>query len=473
MTNTWPLARRRVPEREAFAFGASVLFVLFAGDGIPNLITWYGWAALLAALAAWGVTMLLRARPTLRHTPPSLWILLGWCLVSLIWSHWRIATLPSIVAQVICVFIAILIASTLSWRRLVDAMSLAFRWVLSLSLVFEFVVAVVVRHPIAPVWTDYGDRKVPDAFYFSRAELFTGGRIQGLPGNANLLAMVTLLAAIAVGIQLAEHRMKRVRATGWLVVAGIVFVLTRSSTVIVAALVVAVVLFAALAIRRVPTERRTPRYLLGLAGAVVVAGVVIVAWRPITGLLGKSSDLTGRGDIWHAVWGLVEQHPVVGWGWIGYWWPAISPLNELAVRKGVTYLQAHDAYLDMWMQVGAIGLALFLVYVLGTLVRSWWNATSIAYDAALRPRSFDPVSLAALLVLTALLVQSVAESRLLYEGNWVLLAVIAVKTRTVFVGEEPWSVGDGPRTPMARREFRRRDRARGAASDAVSSEAAG
>lgn len=70
------------------------------------------------------------------------------------------------------------------------------------------------------------------------------------------------------------------------------------------------------------------------------------------------------------------------------------------------------------------------------------------------PRPFDPVSLLPLLVVVALLVQSVAESRLLYQGNWVLFALIAIKTRIVLVGEEPVSAGDGPRTPPARREFR-------------------
>jgi O-antigen ligase len=456
VTNTWPLARRRVPEREAFAFAATLLFVVFAGDGVSNLLSYYGWAAVCAATGAWGISILVRARPSFRRTPPGLWLLLTWCLVSLAWSHWRVATISSLLAQVLCTLVAFVVSSTLSWRRIVDALSLALRWVLSLSLVVEFVVAVVVRHPVYPVWTDYGDRKVPDAFAFSRAELLTGGRIQGLPGNANLLAMVALLAAIAVGIQLAERRMKRVRATGWLVVAALVFLLTRSSTVIVAAVVVAVVLFAALAIRRIPTRKRTPWYLLGLGAVAVVAAVVVVARGPLLDALGKSSDLTGRGQIWAQVWNeLVVHHPVVGWGWIGYWWPAVSPLNHLHVQNGVTYLQAHNAYLDMWMQIGAIGLALFLVYVVGAVVRSWWNATAISHDTELRPKPFDPVSLAAILLVTALLVQSFAESRLLYEGNWILFAILAIKTRSVYVGEEPASVGDGPRTPLERREFRR------------------
>ncbi|OIH96950.1 O-antigen ligase [Curtobacterium sp. MCBA15_001] len=454
MTNTWPLARGTVPEREAFAFAATVLLTMFAGDAVPNMITWYGAAVVWALEGAWGVAIVVRARPSLARTPRALWVFLAWCLLSVVWSHWRAATTASMVAQVLCALVAFAIASTLTWRRILDAISLAMRWVLGLSLLFEAVVAVLVRHPIAPIWTHYGDAKIPDAFYFSRAVLFTGDRIQGLPGNANLLAMVALLAAIAVALQLAEGRMRRNRAIGWLVVAVLVLGLTRSSTVLAAAVVVAVAAALAVVIRRVPTERRTPRYALVAGLAVVVAVAAVLGRGVVTGLLGKSSDLTGRGEIWRVVLERIDQHPVLGSGWIGYWWPSIHELSDIAHRKGVTYLQAHDAYLDVWLQTGIIGLVLFGIYVLTTLNRSWSSATRIGYGPDQLPRPFDPVSLLPLLVVVALLVQSVAESRLLYQGNWILFALVAIKSRNVLVGEEPVSVGDGPRTPPAKREFR-------------------
>lgn len=454
MTNTWPVARGRVPEGEAFWFAATVLFIVFAGDGIPNLLGWTGWAIVCTLAGAWGITILVRARPPLRRTPRALWIFLGWCLVSLAWSHWRPATAASIAAQILCSLMAFVIASTLSWRRILDALSVALRWVVLLSLLLELVVAVIVRHPVAPVWTDYGHRKIPAAFYYSRADLFTGGQIQGLPGNSNLLAMVALLAAIVVALQFAEGRLRRNRSLGWLVLSALTFALTRSATVLVAAVVTALVLLAAVLIRRIPTERRTRPYLTALIVAIVLAVVVFVARTPILHLLGKSSTLTGRGVIWQRVWELAQQHPVIGWGWIGYWWPDVAPLNHLVVLKGVTYLQAHDAYLDLWMQVGVIGMIMFIVYVLTTLGRGWAAATRVSYTVDREPVTFTAVSLFALLVATALVVQSFAESRLLYEGNWILFAIIAIKSRIVLVGEEPQSIGDGPRTPTAKAHFR-------------------
>ena len=230
--------------------------------------------------------------------------------------------------------------------------------------------------------------------------------------------------------------------------------LTRSATTAASGLAVVAVLALVLLVRRTAPPRRPRLYLAAMAAVVVVAVVAVLARTPLLGALGRSSDLTGRTDIWAAVLDLGAQHPVVGWGWVGYWVPWAAPFTDLAERNGVVYLQAHDAYLDVWMQTGIIGLVLFLLYVVTTLSRSWACATRIGYDAALRPRTFDPVSLLPLLVVVALLVQSVAESRLLYQGNWVLFALIAIKTRIVLTGEEPTSTGDGPRTPPAKREFR-------------------
>jgi len=54
--------------------------------------------------------------------------------------------------------------------------------------------------------------------------------------------------------------------------------------------------------------------------------------------------------------------------------------------------------------------------------------------------------------MTALVVQSLAESRLLYEGNWLLLVVIAIATRSGMVAREdvPGSVDSRRRDAPAR-----------------------
>ena len=175
---------------------------------------------------------------------------------------------------------------------------------------------------------------------------------------------------------------------------------------ILAALGVAVVLLFVVWTRRVEPGARRPVYLVALV-AVVVTVVGALTLRPIVlGLLGKSEDLTGRLKIWHAVTELAVQRPIAGWGWTSYWAPWVDPFRDLAVRNGTVYLQAHDAWLDVWFQVGVIGLALFAMLVVVTWFRAWF----VAVD---RPRSgiearapFTAADAVPLLLLAALLAQS-------------------------------------------------------------------
>src|SRR5690606_16529944 len=156
--------------------------------------------------------------------------------------------------------------------------------------------------------------------------------------------------------------------------------------------------------------------------AVVVAGVavVLVLGQRLLPLVGKSSDLTGRLGIWEKVIDLAGQRPVAGWGWVSYWTPWAEPFRDLEIRNGVVQLHAHNAWLDIWLQLGILGLVVFGALVLVALVRSWMLAVSPQRNVAM---------LLPLLLVVALLVQSLAESRLLVEYGLFLLVVVAVKTK--------------------------------------------
>ena len=145
--------------------------------------------------------------------------------------------------------------------------------------------------------------------------------------------------------------------------------------------------------------------------------------------LGKSEDLTGRFDIWNSVITLAAERPVFGWGWVSYWAPWVEPFNGLAVRKGVTYLQAHNAWLDVWLQLGILGVIVFAALVLSTLWRCWFFAVDRPRTGVVDDAPYAASALLPLLVIAALLAQSMAESRLLIEYGWVLLVVFAVFTK--------------------------------------------
>jgi exopolysaccharide production protein ExoQ len=162
--------------------------------------------------------------------------------------------------------------------------------------------------------------------------------------------------------------------------------------------------------------------------ALLAAGAVLtyLLRDTVLGLLGRSSDLSNRVDIWAAVIDLAQERPWFGWGWVSYWAPWVEPFSGLAVIRGVEYLQAHNAWLDVWLQLGVIGVLVFAVLVVTTAVRTVTWAT----DAPLGDVAHSPaLRLLPALIMTVLLVQSLAESRLLIEGGLLLLVWIAVASR--------------------------------------------
>jgi O-antigen ligase len=301
---------------------------------------------------------------------------------------------------------------------------------------------------VAPNFTDYGD-DAPMAFFWSRGLLFQGGPIEGIVASRNLLGMIALLGLIVFGSLLAAGSIRRAQGIGWLVVAGAVMLLTRSATVILVAVVVLVALGFALWARKVGPDRRRGVYWAAAGALVASAALLLVFWNALLAVFGKSDDLTGRLDIWNAVIGLALERPWFGWGWIGYWQPWVEPFDGLAVRNGVEYLQAHNAWLDVWMQLGIVGLVAFASIAVGALWRSWFLAVDRPRDDAGLPLPHSAAALVPLLLLVALLGQSLAESRILIEGGWLLLIAIAWSTKQRQWAAEPLPA-EPPPVPASR-----------------------
>jgi exopolysaccharide production protein ExoQ len=407
-------------------------FTLAAGDVWRYLLSWWGWGAIIVIFVTLAVIELVRSRVDVRRMPLLLFATLALMVLSIAWSAYPGASALGVVATLCTTVYAVFLATCFTWAELVDALARAMRIVLAASLLFELVVALFVRGPVTPLWVDYSDLdKIPQAFYWSRDLLFAGGRIQGIVGNANILAMAALLSLIAEVARAVAGRGARAASVGWALVAILVIGLTRSSTVFVAGAAVAVVVLFAWFARRGSGLRRIATSVgllvviaLGVAGAFLFRG-------PLLQLLGKSDDLTNRFDIWAIVTNLAAERPVAGWGWVSYWAPWVEPYDDLVVIKGVTYLQAHNAWLDVYLQLGIIGLVVVGLFVLTTLVRGWSYALDGPRDAALVP----------LALLVAVLVQGLAESRLLIEIGWALLVVVSIRTAT-----NRWErVGGSPR----------------------------
>jgi O-antigen ligase len=84
----------------------------------------------------------------------------------------------------------------------------------------------------------------------------------------------------------------------------------------------------------------------------------------ILGSLGRNPTLTGRTAIWHASLSLAGN-PLVGTGYESFWLG--SRLARFWVIDDATYLgiqEAHNGYLEVFLNIGWIGIALLAIVIL-------------------------------------------------------------------------------------------------------------
>jgi exopolysaccharide production protein ExoQ len=396
-----------------------IIVILVSGQGFRYLM---GLSAFVVLAIASVVAIGLAFRPSWRALKPPLLIgsFVALAALSFLWSGTRVVTALAVLALVATTFMAF---ATVRGHSSGHFMVLLYRGLqvsLFIGVAFELFVSLVMRRPVHPLVSDITDlaqeHGTEAKVWWSQNLLFEGGPIQGFVGNRNPFGAIALLAGIMAFVMLLERRVRRADAIATLAAAVGVHVLTRSATVTVALLYVIILSLAAFAIRRSPARLKRPISFTTLA-LTAVAGVLTIKYRDlIFELLDRSSDATHRADIWYAVVNAAQERPE-GWGYVGYWPIWEEPYKSIVESTGVVAAHAHNAYLDSWLQLGLIGMVLFLV-IMVLLFGGTWRLV----ERASRGDSFIPLSWA--LLAAALAIQGLTESRPLVEGGWYLIVAL-------------------------------------------------
>jgi len=408
-----------------------ILIDTIGGVAVRNVIGWPAFVVVSTLLVAAAIWMLIRIKPaalTWHNLPKSLLAFLALATLSIAWSAYRLESLLGTVILLATTTAAIFIAFVLTWDQFLKSLATSLKVLLLGSLLFELFISVFVRAPVYIWWVDAPalEEKPLKLLMWSRDQLFDGGPIQGLFGNSTLFGFTALLGLIVFATQLVSKHTALVRGWFWVVLSIALIVLTRSATVTVALIVVAIALAFALWARRWENKNRTPIYTTATALILAGVGVVLFARDWLFSLLGKSSDLTGRLETWQKVSVLAEQRPAFGWGWVSYWAPWVEPFKSLDTKNGIQVMHAHNAWLDVWLQLGVIGLILFALIVFSTFWQTWFHAVDRPRRFVNETLPFTPSTLLPFLIIVALIAQSLTESRILIEGGWLLLTYAAV-----------------------------------------------
>lgn len=85
---------------------------------------------------------------------------------------------------------------------------------------------------------------------------------------------------------------------------------------------------------------------------------------PVSALFNKSTDLTGRSEIWRLLWIAIDQHPIWGIGYGAFWTGDGGPAQYITNLFGWTPAHGHNGYLDLLNELGYVGLSLFACMLL-------------------------------------------------------------------------------------------------------------
>ncbi|HTN55612.1 MAG TPA: O-antigen ligase family protein [Microbacterium sp.] len=434
------------------AYSVLCLFGVFAHTAVYNLVGPIGAAIVLAALTlgALGIWVpaVAKSRPTRfpwRRLP---WVALGYgalAAVSVLWSRWPSATALTWVLLAAVTASALMVATMLTWQEIARALSTMLKVILGLSLAVEMWVALVLRHPLLPNFADVPPGEIDPHLYWVRGNLFNDGRIQGVVGNAHTMAMMCLFALIVFGVLYAARTRRRGILIAWAALAVVLLVKAASTTVYLGIAVVLAVLAAALLMRvaTTPRARRTGYIAFAAVAAAGVFGGLLLRDR-VLDLFGKSSDLTGRLEIWQAVWDRAITRPVFGNGFSSPWVPWDPAFEGWILNHGLTVFHAHDMWLDVFLQLGVVGVVLMAIAWLALLWRAWFFAIDRPRWDLDAKRPYSPIALLPLLLTVSLLFEGLAESAPIMLWGWMLLILLSFKMKAVpLIG-----VGVGERTPV-------------------------
>jgi O-antigen ligase len=368
-----------------------------------------GWPGLLAAM---GILLVLMAGSFVarRHEtdwrgilPISLLAFLTWAAISLVWSQYQWATAGGLAYLLGFTLIGIYVALMRDSIQIVRLFGDVLRVVLALSLVIEIFSGILIDTPI-PLLSVQG-------------QLASGGPISGIVATRNQLGLLAIVGAISFA---AEHRTRsvpRLTSVSSLVLAALCIVFTQSPVVLGTAVVVGVAAAVLYGLRRVRADRRQLWQLIVLGLAVVAA---ILAWLQRTWIVdtfNANGALTYRLELWNKIFDLVRLNFLQGWGWIGRWHADIVPFSTLTTSTDRPAQSALNGYLDVWFQLGFIGLAIFVGMLGLAFVRSWLLAgrrRSVVY-------AWPAITMVALIII------SLAESSVLTEFGWLTFVICCLK----------------------------------------------
>jgi exopolysaccharide production protein ExoQ len=363
--------------------------------------------------------LLLRFNRATRLILPQLWLsaLLVWTVASVAWSEDPERTIKKAIVVCFTTVFGIYFGTCFTLRQQMRFVAVA----LGVLAVLSALCAVLLPHYGVTNGTEY-------------AGAAGAGAWKGVFQTKNQLGKAMVLMCICCVCLWSSRQARRSSIAFMFILAVTLLVLSRAA----ASAVALIFLLSLVPLIRILRWRASNLVPAVLAISVAFAGIatfVVDNSATLLALLGRNATLTGRIPLWGVVLRSISRRPFLGYGYAGFWKGMHGPSAYVRESVGWDVPHAHNGFLDVWLDLGAVGLILFSML----LFTSFLRAVRTFRDG----HGYD--SLWPLMVLSCMLLFNLTESTALLPNSlyWILLVACTtpnvVRRREAEPGRAPLS----------------------------------
>jgi O-antigen ligase len=321
------------------------------------------------------------------------WILglVGIAVLSFIWSVEPITTLKQIVDLIGATAFGIYLATRYTLKEQINL--LCWMSVVAIALSILFAIALPKYGIMASVHE---------------------GAVRGIYTHKNTFGRILVLGATLFLVRIFSHKSDRLIFTGFLGLAVVLLILTRSTGALGNFLIMTVLMLI------YPILRWRLALMIPALFALATVCSGVLWWtmdnaETMLATVGKDPSLTGRTYFWSYLWEMIEKRFWLGYGFDSFWNGLNGPSAYIWRASRWKVPDAHNGFLELWLNLGFVGVSVFAFGYCSNFLKA---------IAAIRTYK-TPEGMLPLLYLTFMVLVNLAESSLLGGIFWVLYAAIA------------------------------------------------
>lgn len=133
--------------------------------------------------------------------------------------------------------------------------------------------------------------------------------------------------------------------------------------------------------------------MIGLLNIIILT-LVTANIASLLAIFGRDPTFTGRTQLWEVLSEIIQRRPLLGYGYSSFWLGKGSAAEEVWQRLSWQPDYAHNGYFDLALQLGFIGLSLFLIdfsiyfvqsFSIAAITKTAWGMFPLAFFTYLIP----------------------------------------------------------------------------------------